>query len=551
MISASVYRLFELGKVPIGLEWDEVALGYDAYSILKTGKDQFGKFLPLTFRSLDDWKPPIYEYATVPAEALLGLTPFATRLPSALFGILTVCLTFIFTRIIVKNIPIINSHANTIALLASFLLTISPWHLQFSRGAFEVNISVFISLLAVYLFLKGLSKNRYFILSGLIFGINLFSYHSARVVSPILMSFLFFIFNKKLPARKHIISFFLIYGFFFVLFIPILISPEAQMRFRATNIFDPGARYLNEKDIPKLLLDKRLEDKAAGYEFAGKIFHNSHLLFLDYDTLKKAFNNYISNFGFEYLFISGDAPLHHAPDFGLLYIWELPFIVLGLFFIFSKGLNRYTVIILAWMLLVPLPNAVTREAPHSIRTELFLPSFQILASIGIFYLLYILRNESKWVIYTAIIFISATLSINHGFYLHQYYTQTNLKLSRYWMYGRKEAVDITEKLKGSYDKVLVSMKVDMPYIFWLYYSKKDPREYLRGGGTLSGGFADERNHFDKYEFRNFQYNTLPKNQKLLLVSVPGDFPSDAEVLDTVKYLDGSTAFLIARNKYGQ
>ena len=100
VLLSSVFRLYQLGKTPNALEWDEVALGYDAYSILKTGRDQFGKFMPVTFRSLDDYKPPIYEYATVPSVAIFGLTPFAVRLPSALSGIGMVFVLFFFSKLI-------------------------------------------------------------------------------------------------------------------------------------------------------------------------------------------------------------------------------------------------------------------------------------------------------------------------------------------------------------------------------------------------------------------------------------------------------------------
>jgi len=545
---AAILRLYQLGKVPISLEWDEVAIGYDAYSILKTGKDQFGKFLPLTFRSLDDYKPPIYEYLTVPSVGLFGLNEFTVRFPSALFGIFTVIATFFLTILITSRIAKKRKEAIIMALLASFLLAVSPWHLQFSRAAFEVNVSVFITVIAVSSFLAGFTKPKFFVLSAFIFGLDLFSYHSTRIVAPLLLISLFFLFNKYLPKKKYIIYFFIIFSLFFILFIPILTSSDAQIRFKATNIFDPGARYLDEKDLPRIFLEKRIFDKNAGYEIAGKIFHNQRLIFLDYDTLKKAFNNYISNFGFEYLFIKGDAPLHHAPGFGLLYIWELPFLLIGLIYILFRAFNRYTIFLILWLLFAPIPNAVTREAPHAVRTELFLPVFQIITAIGLFKLLQVICYEAKWVFYIFIISVSLLFIINNSFYLHQYYVHTNLELSKNWMYGRKEAVEITEKLKNDYDKVLVSLKVDMPYIFWLFYSKYNPQDYLIHGGTVSGGFADERNNFDKYEFKNFKYEELTNDRKLLLVGTNDDFPPDAEIIHTIYYLDGSPALKIGRNK---
>src|SRR3990172_9037297 len=83
-------RLFWLDKSPPSLNWDEAALGYNAYSLLKTGKDEYGFKLPVTFRSFDDYKPPLYPYVTVPFIALFGLNEYSVRLPSALAGIFSI-----------------------------------------------------------------------------------------------------------------------------------------------------------------------------------------------------------------------------------------------------------------------------------------------------------------------------------------------------------------------------------------------------------------------------------------------------------------------------
>src|SRR5271170_7064405 len=75
-------RLWQLGAVPPSPDWDEVALGYDAYSIMHTGRDEFGAFLPSVLRSFDDYKPALYAYLAIPTVAVFGLTTFAVRLPS-------------------------------------------------------------------------------------------------------------------------------------------------------------------------------------------------------------------------------------------------------------------------------------------------------------------------------------------------------------------------------------------------------------------------------------------------------------------------------------
>ena len=90
LLLAGCLRFWQLSRVPVSLDWDDVSVGYNAYSILKTGKDEFGNFLPPAIRSLDDYKPAMYTYFSVPSIAIFGLNSFAVRFPNALFGTLTV-----------------------------------------------------------------------------------------------------------------------------------------------------------------------------------------------------------------------------------------------------------------------------------------------------------------------------------------------------------------------------------------------------------------------------------------------------------------------------
>src|SRR3989344_8289152 len=123
-------RLFWLHKSPPSLNWDETALGYNAYSLFTTGKDEYGYKFPLTFRSFDDYKPPLYPYITVPFIAIFGLNELSVRLPSALSGIsIIVAVFFIASHFFNKKI----------AILAAFFIAIEPWSVHFSMIAFETN----------------------------------------------------------------------------------------------------------------------------------------------------------------------------------------------------------------------------------------------------------------------------------------------------------------------------------------------------------------------------------------------------------------------------
>ena len=99
ILLALFLSVYKLSKVPPSLYWDEASLGYNAYSILLTARDEYGKFLPLTnFAAFGDYKPPGYIYAAVPSIAIFGLNEFSVRFPSAFFGVLTVILVYLISR---------------------------------------------------------------------------------------------------------------------------------------------------------------------------------------------------------------------------------------------------------------------------------------------------------------------------------------------------------------------------------------------------------------------------------------------------------------------
>ena len=82
LLLAAILRLSYLTGVPNGFHADEASIGYDAFSMLETGRDQYGEFLPLFSRSFGDYDESLYRFLTIPFVGLLGLTEFTTRLPA-------------------------------------------------------------------------------------------------------------------------------------------------------------------------------------------------------------------------------------------------------------------------------------------------------------------------------------------------------------------------------------------------------------------------------------------------------------------------------------
>ena len=173
IIFALALRLFNLSTNPPGLNWDEVSMGYSAYSILETGRDEWGVQFPILFRSYGEWKSPVYIYLVVPFIKVFGLNAWGVRLPAAIFGVLAVYLTYLLGK---------RLYSKEVGLWASFLLAVSPWHLMLSRPAFEAGVALTLILAGIYLFLQ-----KKPIVASLILGLSLHTYHSAKIVVPFIL----------------------------------------------------------------------------------------------------------------------------------------------------------------------------------------------------------------------------------------------------------------------------------------------------------------------------------------------------------------------------
>ncbi len=207
-------RIIDVSNDPPGLYIDEASIGYNAYTILTTGKDEYGSTHPLWFRSFGDYKMPVYMYAVASSMALFGKTEFAVRIPSVLTGTFTIPLLFLFLDKLLqletdKNL---RKKMKYMPLLASFLLSISTWHLQFSRGGFEVTMGIFFYLLGCYFYL--LFKQKHNVISVFLFIFSfllaMYTYDTFRILSPVTL--IYIAFNEQFYKHKnHFIPSWLLY----------------------------------------------------------------------------------------------------------------------------------------------------------------------------------------------------------------------------------------------------------------------------------------------------------------------------------------------------
>lgn len=515
---AILLRFYQLGANPPSINWDEASNGYNAYSILKTGRDEYGNFLPLYNRSFDDYKPPLYMYLNVVSVKLVGLNELGARLPSATLGSLTILVVYLIVLRITASKKI--SH------VAAFFGAVSPWTVHFSRVGFESNIGLFFGLAAFTALLwalplraEGVRKRNVIILllSSLIFGLSFYSYHSARIFVPIMFIVTMLIFKDnflKLP-RKYIFLFFAITLIVITPFF--LTSPKDAIggRYKTVSL---GAQKESTDDYIKYVN----QDNNTWY---AKYLHQRRIL-----ILRIYLNNYLSHFNPEFLFVVGDRNLrHHTEGFAMFPLIFLPLFMIGLYKLIEKNGKRNN-FILAWLLIAPLPAMPADAAPHAVRSVFMTLPIILISSVGVKMFLNLFRTKA-----VLIVLLVCILAFYLYGYLHNYYFHYNRDKAEFWMYGFKEAVTESMKLTDQYPVINVDSSIEQGYIFWLFHNKYDPKTYQ--GNT------------NKPNIWNFSFNDDKVSEGELFISLADHFLPDLQVVHTIYYPNGEEAVKIGRRKF--
>lgn len=518
-------RIVGLSDHPAGFTPDEASFGYDAYSLLKTGKDQWGASIPLVFKSFGDYKLPVYTYLAVPSVAIFGLNEVAVRLPSALLGSLAVLVTYFLVKELWKR--------EDVALFSSFLLAISPWHMPLSRGAFEANLTTFFLPLGICLFLKGLKNSRFLVLAFLVFGVNMFTYHTARLLTPLVVGFL--VFNYKVEFLKSRLwkagvfifaVFFAIAGYFYII---------GGSRIATSGIFSESnnGRYLSVL--------------SGQPDIIARVFNNKFVY-----TSQTFLRNYVSYFSPQFLFTNGPAEGTYGmvPGVGVVYLIEVAFLTSFIISMIKKGMSRESVILLFWILISPIPAALTKGPGYAAnRAAFMMPALQIISAIGAIYLFGLLAKRiSKKTILGGAVMVFA---VSFAFFVNSYFVKQKMAGAGQMLYGAKEVFEYVDKEGRSDNQIIVSRAISEPQIYTAFYLKIDPGEFQKASESwrLTNGWLDQSDNYKlgKYTFKSIDgiADFKPGN---FLVGRPADFSPDVVPTKIVYYPSQSEAYWIVNNR---
>lgn len=547
IIIGSFLRLYKLTTVAPSLFGDELDVGYHAYSILKTGRDYHGNFMPLHFESLAEWRTPIYLYSSVPTVALFGISALGVRLPAAIFGILTIYLIYLLSNKLFEN--------ERIGLISAFLLAISPWHIQYSRAAFEVTQMLFFYLLGLYLFLYSIEKKKFLWISVLMFMLMPWVYSTAKFFVPFLLIFLFILYNKEILSFSYnqklkTILTGLIFGLPLVY---VTFFGGAAQRFSYVSVFS----------------DPTIESEVGAARQQRAYFRGENGLGLNPNLLDRVYynkyvfwgrtiiNNYYQSFSTDFLFIKGDPNLRHSIEWmGQLYKADFILLVFGLVVLFNLKNKKIKQLILFLLIFSSIPASITRDGGnHATRLILNIVPLILILSLGFKYILE--KNKLIFVFYFCL------LLLGFVFYQNRFWTHNPWYSERWWHYGFEDSIDEIMNIEKDFNKVVISTQGEPPWIFFAAWSEYDPKAwqnhfpldnkiYLDGYGEIS--------HIDKYYFGSpdvdseYEWPLILDNETLYLANAkevthnlvlePQNTPPGLKLLRAVSYPSGEPAFYL-------
>ncbi|MDX2166965.1 MAG: glycosyltransferase family 39 protein [Deltaproteobacteria bacterium] len=461
-LGAAVVRVVGLQTLPPGLFCDEAGLGYNAYLIGHTGRDENNELLPLYVWSFGvSYKNPLFIYtATIPV-ALFGLSEFSVRVTSAFFGVLAVLGIGLLGRL---------AFGTAGGLLAALLLAVVPWHVHFSRIAYELIAFPTVFFFAFAALAAGVrGRPRWLLLAGPLFSLCFYAYVPSKLFVPLFLLAALLIYGRKLWAVKGTVALAVI--LMIITAVPVLVF-DLQHRDRSQQYFSRTTTLNPEQSIG--------------------------------DNARRVWDQYQRFYSRSFLFERGDPlPRHAVPQFGELYWTFLPLLALGALWCLWPR-HPEGKLFLWWLLIYPLAPAMMNEAPSASRGFIGVGAFVLIAAAGAVLVLdvlgWLLRRwprAATGLQAAAVAGLVAVLGRDAWAYADAYRNSYPAFAAAEFQYGYREAIEFMEAQRGKYDLLLLTAnRVNMPQIFTAFYNTERPGGVQRRGEN--GYLIIDPAEYDRY-----------------------------------------------------
>lgn len=564
LLLAAFLRLYNLDTLPISLFGDEVDVGYHAWSLATTGRDYMGNLLPSYIHSLSEYRAPLLMYVTAPFIAVLGPTPFAVRLPVALLGVANVYLLCVFTNLLFPTTHIkLFDRKLSLGLLAAAFLAVTPWHLHYSRVAFESTLLLTLLLWGAVWFIKSASSRVFpFLLFPLPFVLAFYTYSTANIFVPLFGLGLLMLFPRFLPEfashlrRQKPRLLYLLLPLLLLLPIALkILSGPAANRFQLISIF-------NDQTLVDQIINLRTQPWVDQAREA--VFHNKPLA-----ISMRLFSQYLESLSPEFLFLRGDQFLRHSVgEYGQLLLATAPFLLIGMAVsvasLFDRGFSarhrlrrRSVAVVLLWLVISPLPSALTVSGGyHATRLILMLPPLIILTAIGLRQLIAVLSGIFSPIAFTLTLLV---LALNFAGFWHYYSAHYRYLSAPLWHSGYREIfAALKPYVSDSERRIYINNTFEPSLLRFAFFTQIPPADFQR---QFTTDVPDQKitPAFTGFPFGDhIFFGELDSKSSLTDLLLPGDLYVAAQLMEVPGDWDwqksppaGLTVLKAVRNPYGQ
>jgi hypothetical protein len=443
---------YKLNSIPHGFQWDEAAYGYNAYSLMQTFRDEWGKKLPLFLKSFGDFKPSLLSYAIIPFFLVGGVNQAMARLPAVISAIVGLVSLVLFLK---KRSP-------SLGLITGFIFGTNPWFLHYARISFDPMPSLGFMLLGLWLWDS--THNKVKLAGSLSLLLSMYLYNAARFFVPILILFYSLIFEKqkiKQAIKQHLLSWVILLVGSGIILLSTLFGHAGT---RAKKVF-----FWDDSQLTSMAEEGIYRNRVLNMPLV-RVFNNKGLLVLTELTKK-----YASHFSPEFILpFNNQTTAFSFNRQGNFYLLLIPFLIIGVLSAYKR--NKTYWFFLMWLITAPIPSTLTIGSVNPNRCLIMVPALCFFASRGILTISYLLQKKIRIKILNQVFYaiVGALFLVSLVWYVHDWLIYFPESSEPYWHGFYQQASKKIWNTRDKYEKVYFTNTDTQPYIFFSWYNQIDP-----------------------------------------------------------------------------
>lgn len=430
-------RLHKFGLIPAGFNQDGAMGAVDALALAQYGTDRFGMRYPVHFTAWGFGQMSVLlSYLSIPLISVYGLNSITARLPMLLLSLVSLPVLYSLGKMLFDR---------RAALIIAGIGALSPWHIMQSRWALDCNTLPHMFLFSFWFLCMALQgKKGYLYLSMVSFGLTMYAYGIAWYTVPLfLMCAALYLYNTRRFTLLEIGLAALAYG---VVAWPIF-----------------AVVFINALGLPTLETPLFTIPYFPGTSRRGDILFFSANVVRQFWVNLKAFSEVV-------VLQRPDLPWNTVPGFGSLYVFSMPFILMGLvlavrgLILKNRGvqadhpdISRGAVVLLLIWLAVSIVSGIVINRVNVNRINIIFYPLILLCGFGISY---ILQRVKAGAVGVALLYLLAFIQ-----FVSVYFGSHAQVLGRAFYEGFGESMAYVRNL--DYDVIYITNRTQSENSWWV------------------------------------------------------------------------------------